>query len=80
MVSAALISFWQFKEMKRPNLNLEEMPVFFWALFSANAVCGVEQFYRRVSITYTKIENQGNKTSKPSRQEGRELPGKQKYL
>lgn len=56
------------------------MPVFFWALTSANAVGGVEQFYRRVFITYTKIANQGNKASKLSRQEGRELPGKEEYL
>lgn len=66
--------------MKEQILNWEEIPVFFWALISANTACRVEQFYRTVSITFTEIENQGNKSSKPSRQKGRELPGKQKCL
>lgn len=60
--------------------NWEEIPVFFWAMISANNACRVEQFCRTMSITFTKIENQGNKSSKPSRQKGRELPGKQKCL
>lgn len=56
------------------------MPVFLRAPVSANAARRAGQSYRGVSITCTKIENQGNKASKPSRQEGRELSGKEKYL